>query len=170
MFTKTDIEKFFIAEKQISLLFIIISIAAIVVAAMCWFVWSTQFCKGVALSLFVMAIVQLSISVDIYLNSNKNRINVVYAFDMNPNELKLKELPRIEKQAKKIVALTFVSTALLVIGAALFFYSLNKTDKQFLAGIGAAMIVFSIIVLSIHFFSQKRVSTYKQQLREFVKR
>ena len=56
MFTKTNIEKYFVAEKQESLLFVIFGIAAIVLALVGLFYWKTQFWKGASIPLNVQGI------------------------------------------------------------------------------------------------------------------
>jgi hypothetical protein len=166
MITKTDIDKYFIAEKQTSLLLIILSITAIVVALVCWFVWKTQFCKGVTIALSVLALVQFIFSYKNYLSYDKQRINAVYAFDMNPTEIKLKETPRAMQYLKATQTKRYVYMALFIVGAIMFFYFKSKMDKHFLVGLGFATLLFTFILISIHYFSEKKTAHYTAQLKQ----
>ncbi len=56
MFTKTDIEKYFTAEKQESLLFMLIGIAGIVAALILFFFLKTNFYKGAAIPLLLVGL------------------------------------------------------------------------------------------------------------------
>jgi len=53
MFSKQDIEKYFLAEKQLGLLFIIIGAIAIVLAIVFFFLLKTSFYKGAAIPLLL---------------------------------------------------------------------------------------------------------------------
>ncbi len=93
MFSKTDIEKYFIAEKQESILFLLIGIAAVAVSLIFFFALKTGFYKGAAIPLVVVGLLGI-VGYSVYKRSDGNRIRNVYAHDMNPSELKQKELPR----------------------------------------------------------------------------
>ena len=54
MLTKADIEKYFIAEKQESLVFLVIGIAAILLALIFYFAVKTQVFRGAAMPLLVL--------------------------------------------------------------------------------------------------------------------
>ncbi len=90
MFTKADIEKYFNAEKAESLLFLGIGIAGIIVAVLFLFVLKTQFYKGAAVPLLLVGVVMGIVGYTVYTRSDGDRIRNVYAYDMNPGELKEK--------------------------------------------------------------------------------
>ena len=108
MITKTDIEKYFIAEKQESLLFIGIGIAAIILAALGLFLWKTQCWKGAAVPLVAIALLQIIVGYTVYSRSDDQRIDAVYKLDMNPQELIHKEIPRMETVNKNFLIYRWV--------------------------------------------------------------
>src|SRR5271170_5936413 len=100
MFTKADIEKYFLAEKQESLAFLVVRIIAILLAAGFFFLWKTNFAKGAAVPLLIIGLIQVVVGYTVYARSDNQRIDNVYACDMNPNKLKKDELPRIKRVNK----------------------------------------------------------------------
>lgn len=168
MITKADIEKYFIAEKQESLLFIGIGIAAILIALVGIFLWKTQAWKGAAIPLLAIAFIQITVGYTIYKRSDKDRVRVVYALDMNPNDLKTKELPRMEKVNKNFVLYKYVEIAFTVAGIILIALYKNNTEKQFWLGLGAALLIQAIAMLSADFFAEKRATVYTNQLKKTV--
>lgn len=97
MFTKADIEKYFNAEKSESLLFIIIGIAAVGLALLFYFYLKSNWHKGFAIPLLVIGLLHVIAGTTVYKRCDEDRKRNVYAYDMNPGELKDKELPRMKK-------------------------------------------------------------------------
>ena len=79
MFTKTDIEKYFLGEKQESFLFLLIGIAAVIVAIIFFSFLKTPFYKGAALPLLLIGILLGSVGFTVYKRSDGDRIRNVYA-------------------------------------------------------------------------------------------
>src|SRR5450432_4695096 len=100
MFTKQDIEKYFLAEKQMSILFIIIGSVAVVLAIIFFFLLKTSFYKGAAVPLLLIGLIQLIAGATVFKKSDNDRIRNVYAYDMNPGQLKNEELPRMKTVVK----------------------------------------------------------------------
>lgn len=169
MLTKTDIEKYFIAEKQESFLFLGIGIAAIIISLIGIFVWKTQFWKGASIPLITIAILQIIVGFTVYTRSDADRIRVVYALDMNPTDLKEKELPRMETVNKNFVVYRYVEIVLLVIGGILIYKGRNEDNQQFIYGIGVALAIQTLIILNADRFAEKRAFNYMQQIKETVK-
>ena len=88
MFTKADIEKYFNAEKQGSLLFLGIALAAIIAAAFVFFILKSNFNKGAAIPLLVFGLLLGAVGIAVYARSDNQRITTVYAYDKNPAKLK----------------------------------------------------------------------------------
>lgn len=169
MLTKTDIEKYFIAEKQESLLFLGIGIAAVIVALLGIFIWKTQFWKGASIPLIIIAVLQIIVGFTVYNRSDADRIRVVYALDMNPTDLKEKELPRMETVNKNFVIYRYVEIALLIAGIAVAILYSNNVDKQFVFGIAVALAIQAALMLGADYFAEKRALIYTAQLKETVK-
>lgn len=168
MLTKTEIEKYFNAEKNESLLFIILGITAIVLAIIFFFYLKTNWHKGAAIPLLIVGVVQLIVGTIVYKRSDHDRIKMVYAYDMNPVEIKNKELPRMEKVNKNFVIYRYGEFFLLLTGLGLFFYFKQQTDKIFWVGLTVSLIIESAICLGADYFAEKRGLIYMQQLKSFV--
>lgn len=168
MITKADIEKYFIAEKQEALVFICVGVAAIVVAMLGLLLWKTQFWKGAAIPLILIALLQLIVGYTIYNRSDADRVRVVYALDMNPNDLKTKELPRMIKVNKSFVMYRYVQIALLTIGTLIALAYKSNIEKKFLFGIGVALVIQALIMLAADSIAEKRALHYTKLLQEKV--
>jgi predicted membrane channel-forming protein YqfA (hemolysin III family) len=113
MLTKTDIEKYFTAEKNESLLFIIIGVAAIMVAIVFFFYLKTNWYKGAAIPFVVVGIMHLVVGSIVYKRSDGDRKRIVYAYDMISVDLKTKEIPRMELVNKNFIIYRYTEIVLL---------------------------------------------------------
>lgn len=168
MFSKTDIENYFNAEKGESLLFIIIGVAAIILAIVFFFIIKSSWYKGAAIPFFVIGMMHLVVGYTVYNRSDADRTRNVYAYDMNPTELKTKELLRMEKVNRNFVVYRYIEIALLVVGLVLIVLYRSQPDKNFWMGLGVALAIEAIISLGADHFAEKRAGVYTTGLKEFV--
>lgn len=170
MFTKADIEKYFIAEKQESLLFMIIGIVAIAIALIGLFYWKTQVWKGASIPLLLIAVIQIIVGYTVYARSDQQRTNIVYAFDMDPSKLQNEELPRMQEVNKNFLIYRWIEIILAAAGIALALVYKSNSDKQFIVGIGVALALQAIIMLSADFMAEKRAHSYTSRLESFLQK
>ena len=170
MFSKQDIEKYFLAEKQLGLSFIIIGAIAIVLAIVFFFLLKTNFYKGAAIPLLVIGLIQLIASITIYKKSDEDRIRNVYAYDMNPGQLKNEELPRMKTVVKNFVVIKWIEIALIVIGFILIFYYRADADKAFLFGLGVTLVIQALVMFIADTSAEKRAQVYTKGIESFVDR
>jgi len=170
MLTKTDIEKYFFAEKQESLLFMIIGVVAILLAITFYFSLKNNFYKGAAIPLLAIGLIQTVVGYTVYARSDKQRIDNVYAFDMNPGKLKNEELPRMKTVYKNFVIYRWIEIALLIVGVALIFYYKDNCAISFLFGIGITLAIQSAFMLGADYFAEKRAKVYTEQLENFAQK
>ncbi|RFM30402.1 hypothetical protein [Deminuibacter soli] len=168
MLSRTVIEKYFIAEKQIALAFVIIGIVAIIIALLGWLLWKTPAWKGAAIPLMITGCIQLAAGYTVYQRSDAQRVANVYAFDMNPGQLKQKELPRMQQVTRRFPLYQAVEIILALAGIALFVLYRNNAAKQLLSGLGLALCIQAIIMLGADFFAAKRARDYTNDLSNFV--
>lgn len=168
MFTKADIEKYFNAEKNESLLFIILGITAIVLALVFFFYLKTNWHKGFAIPFLIIGLLQLVVGYSVYNRSDEYRKRNVYAYDMNPDELKEKELPRMQVVMKNFIIYRYSEIALALIGFSLLFYFKDNPDKIFWKGFGTALTIMALLTLSVNFFAEKRGNIYTERIKSFV--
>lgn len=168
MFTKEVIEKYFTAEKQESLLFLCIGIVAILLALVFYFFVKTPLYKGVAIPLLLIGLLLGVVGYTVYKRSDTDRIRNVYALDMNPTELKTKELPRMEAVMKNFVLYRYVEIALALVGIVLFCYFQNDNTRTFWKGLGMGLAVMALIALGADYFAEKRGHVYINGIKELL--
>jgi uncharacterized membrane protein len=168
MFSKTDIERYFIAEKTAGLVFLCLGIAAIILALVFCFGLKTNFYKGAAIPLAAVGIIMATIGFTIHQRSDADRIRNTYAYDMNPGELKNKELPRMEKVMKNFVVIKYVEVALFIIGIFLLFYYKNNSAYIFWKGFGISLAIMALVALGADYAAEKRSRAYTNGLRSFI--
>jgi hypothetical protein len=168
MFTKTDIEKYFMAEKQESLLFLVVGIIAIVLAIVFLIALKTSFCKGAAIPLLVIGLIQAIVGYTVYARSDDDRARNVYAYDMNPDQLKQEELPRMEKVNKNFIIYRWTEIALALAGIGLIFYFRTNSSGFFWYGFGVTLAIQSILLLGADYVAAGRAVRYTDGLRTYL--
>ncbi len=174
MLTKADIEQYFIAEKNAALLFLILGAAAVLIAVVFFIFLKFPIYKGAAWSLIILGTLQMGMGYTIYARSDKQRIDTVYAYDMNPGKLKAEEFPRIKKAIKGItvfLALEFVLLAagiLLIWANRLFFVNMQPGGSAFWVGIGVVFIIQSLVLSGTGYLAYKRGKEYTVKLQHFI--
>ena len=168
MFTKADIEKYFLAEKQESLLFLIIGVVAIILAFVFFFFLKTNFYKGAAIPLFLLGLLLGVVGYTVYKRSDKDRINNVYAYDMNPSQLKNKELPRMKAVMRSFIIYRYLEIILALAGMGLLFYFRNDTDNQFWKALGLTLAIMALTALLAGYFAEKRGAIYAKGIESFI--
>jgi len=168
MFTKADIEKYFMAEKQESLLFVLIGIAGMVSAVVFFFFLKSSFLKGAAIPSLLIGLLLAVVGFTVYKRSDDDRKRNVYAYDLNPADLKDKELPRMKVVMKNFVIYRYTEIFLLLLGAALYVYFIKDIANDFWRGFGLALAVMSLLALTADFFAEKRASTYTRGIESFI--
>jgi hypothetical protein len=168
MFTKEAIEKYFMAEKSESWLFMAIGIAAIIAATVFFSVIKTPQCKGAAIPLIAVGLLLGVTGYTVYKRSDEDRMRNVYALGMNPGELKEKELPRMEVVMKNFVLCRYVEIALALLGIGLLVYFKNNEVQAFWKGFGIALAFMALLALCVDYFAEKRGSIYLSGLKEWT--
>lgn len=168
MFQKTDIEKYFNAEKAESLLFLGIGIAAVIAALIFFFYLKTGFYKGAAIPLLLVGLLLGVVGYTVYVRSDDDRIRNVYAYDLNPGELKEKEIPRMETVMKNFTFYRYTEIALAVIGIGLFFFFREDETMVFWKGLGLGLFIMAVIALGADYFAEKRGAVYLKGVKSFV--
>ena len=167
MFSKSDIEKYFIAEKQESLLFFIIGIAAILLAIAFYFFIRTSFYKGAAIPLIIIGLIQMVVGFTVYKRSDADRIRNVYAYDMNPDQLKKEELPRMETVNRNFVIYRWIEFALIASGLIIMLAVGKNAGRPFWYGFGLSLMIQSAIMLGADYFAEKRGHAYAKGLEMY---
>lgn len=175
MFEQRDfnfVYKYFIAEKQESLLFLIVGIAAIMLAIF-FFIFiksNPAFYKGAAIPLLAIGIIQCVVGFTVYSRSDKQMKEVAYNLGMETvSYAKQQELPRMNIVMKNFVIYRWVEIAFIIAGVVLIFLFRTNPDKIFWYGLGIALAIQGVLMLGADFFAEQRGKTYRQNLLELVK-
>jgi len=175
MFEQRDfnfIYKYFIAEKQESLLFLIVGIVAIMLAIIFFiFIRSNPlFYKGAAIPLLAIGIVQCVVGFTVYSRSNKQMNEVAYNIGMEPvSYTRTQELPRMETVMKNFVIYRWVEIAFILIGVGLIFLFRTNPDRSFWYGLGITLAIQAFLMLGADFFAERRGGVYTEELENLVK-
>jgi Mg2+/citrate symporter len=169
MFSRSDIEKYFIAEKQEALVFLIIGSLAIVLGCILYYFLKSNFYKGAAIPLLVVGIIQVVVGATVYARSDRQRVAIVYAYDMDPGKIKNEEIPRMEKVNRNFVMYRWVEAALLISGFALVLAFRKNPVQSFWLGLGITLSIEAAGMLFADRMAEKRANIYTQQLKEFVR-
>lgn len=169
MFTKADIEKYFIAEKSESLLFICIGAVAVIAALVFFFVLKTSFYKGAAIPLVLVGLLMGVVGYTVYNRSDADRKRNTYAYNMIPQDLKTKELPRMQTVMRNFEIYRWTEIILAVTGIVLFFYFRNNVVHTFWKGFGLTLALMAVIALAADYFAEARGKIYMKGLQEFTR-
>ncbi len=168
MFTKTDIEKYFISEKQAGLIFLVLGIIAIIIAIFFLIIVKTNFFKGASIPLLITGALFALAGFAIFKRSDEDLMRNVYAYDMNPSELNNRELPRMKMVIRRFVIYRWVEFFLLIAGAGLYIYFIRDMKNDFCRGFGLALAFLSLIALAADYFAEKRAKIFTRGLESFV--
>ncbi|MBS1730500.1 MAG: hypothetical protein JSS67_06950 [Bacteroidetes bacterium] len=167
MFTKTDIENYFTGEKTAASILFLIGVVLILFAIIALIFFKTQYWRGVAIAAGIIAIIQLSMSGVVYNRADKQRTDMVYNYDMNPQRIITEEIPRMEKVNSRFIYYLLLEIIGLLIGIFLIYYFREKLDKQFWVGVGLALILQSAIFLITDSMASSRAKIYTGKMISF---
>lgn len=168
MLTKADIEQYFLAEKSESVLFMIMGVLAVIAALVFIFYLATNGWKGAAIPLLVVGLIHLTIGINVHRSSDELRKRNVYAFDLQPQELKMKELPRMQQVNRNFVIVRYTEIGLLLAGLLLFFLFKTQPARAFWMGFGLTLAIEALLSLGADYFAERRAGIYTRGLMEFT--
>lgn len=167
MFAKTDIERYFLEEKSESRVFLLLGILAILAAILFFLFGNNRVFTGAAIPLLLIGILLSVVGFTVYRRSDSDRMRNVYAYDMNPSELKDKEIPRMKTVMKNFVIFRYTEIALALLGIGLYVFFIRDITKDFWRGFGLALAIMALITLTADYFAEQRGKKYLQGLEEF---
>ena len=172
MFEQRDfsfIYKYFIAEKQESLLFLIVGIVAVLLAIVFWFFIKSNpsFFKGAAIPLLAIGIVQIVAGYSVYSRTDKQKADIAYNIGMEPVAyVKQTEQPRMKTVMKNFIIYRWVEIAFIIAGIVLILLFRSNPDKSFWFGFGVALAIQAVIMLGADYFAEKRGKVYVNELKQ----
>ena len=168
MFTKSNIEEYFFGEKRESLIFMAVGALAIVTALLSLLLSRQAYYRGAAIPMLALGLVLGIVGYTVFSRADRQRIDNVYAYDMNPGRLKQQELPRMQKVMRLFLLYRYMELVLLLIGISLFLYYRSNPAFAFWKGLGAALALMALIALAADFFAERRAAAYTRGLIELT--
>lgn len=165
------IHKYFIAEKQESLLFLIAGIIAVVLALVFFFFLKSNpsFYKGAAIPLLLIGLIQCVVGYTVWARSDKQRIDVAYKIGMESvGFVKNEELPRMQTVNKNFVIYRYTEIALIITGITLIFLFRANPERSFWYGLGVTLAIQAALMLGADYFAEKRALVYTKQIESFI--
>ena len=148
MFSKTDIEKYFIAEKELFGLLLLVVLLATVAAILIFILLKTQAWKGFAAVLFVAGLLQFVFAYPTYKAVDQQRLKLVYAYDMNPSTLSSVAAQKAQAKHKVLTAFIIVEGLMFVAGAVIaLYFRRHGADKTWML-IGLALMLEAAITFA----------------------
>ncbi len=169
MFAKTDIEQYFAAFKNEQLFLIIVGAIALIVAIILFVGLKTQWYKGFALPLAVFAVLNMGAGFSNYRKADILKVRNVYNYDLHPELLKTKELPRLKEMNQNFTVLIYVNISILFAAAFIFFYFKKKEGNEYYMGVAASLFLVAVLSVVMYSVLKGRSADYETGILEFTK-
>jgi hypothetical protein len=157
------IKTYFTAEKNESLLFILMGVAAIAFSAYALVKWSELFYKGLAIPLILIGIVQIVVGGSVYFRTDKQIADLEKLYQANTTDFKTQEAPRMNTVMKNFSLYKKVEVAFVVIGLLLILFA---SAKEFWLGVGVGMLLQGAVMLTLDIFAERRGTVYIEVIRK----
>ena len=169
MFTKTDIDNYFISYRQEHLFLLLLAAVAFIAALVLFFGYKKDLYKGIAIALASFAILFFTTSFGEYKRADRLRVVNAYNYDMHPEYLKVKEIKRVQSLQKTITIELYVSIVLVLAAIGLYYYAAKKIQSKYLQGIALGVFFLASIAASTFYIMQKNALQYERGIVEFTK-
>lgn len=151
------IKTYFTAEKNESLLFMLMGVAAIAFSAYALAKWSEPFYKGLAIPLILIGVIQLVVGGSVYFRTDKQITELEKLYQTSTAEFKSEETPRMETVMKNFSLYKKIEIAVVLIGILLILFT---PSRDFWLGVGVGMLLQGAIMLSLDIFAERRGTIY----------
>ena len=168
MFTKTAIEQYFIAFKNEQLFLMILGAMALVIAVVFYAGLKTNWHKGFALPLAVFALLNIGAGFSNYKTADVLKVRNAYNYDLHPELLKTKEIPRVQETQQNLKLLIYVNISIILGAAFIFFYFNKKEESQYYMGAAASLFLVAVLGVVLYAYMQISSLNYLKGLREYT--
>jgi len=160
-----NIKLYFNAEKNESLLFILIGLIAIGVSIYFLIILKKPFFNGISVPLIALAIIQLIVGTTVYNRCPKEIARLEHIIAKEKNKIAGGEIPRMDSVMKSFVIYRWIEIIFIMAGI-LFIFQFR--DNPFINGIGFGLSIQSAILLTLDFFAEKRGIEYLSYLKSLI--
>ena len=169
MFTKENIEQYFSAFKNEQIFLMVLGVVALIVALVFFVGFKTEWYKGFALPLAVFAVLNMGAGFLNYKKADILKVRNTYNYDLHPELLRTKELPRIQEMKQNFTVLIYVNTSIIFAAAFIFFHFKKKDGNEYYMGVAASL--FIVAMLSVIMYSVLKSSSkeYERRIIDYTK-
>jgi hypothetical protein len=168
MFTKTDIERYFTAEKMSGTILMVMAAVFMLAAVYLLLGQRSAFYKGLSIPLILFSVIFLYRGYSVYSTADESRVRNVYAYDMDPGRIKEKELPGLRKSLEQTKRGMWIEVAVFITGIFMWLYFRDPSARTFLQGIGIALALSAFLSYGIDFAGKNRTSEYLKKAGSFI--
>lgn len=158
---QANMAEYFLAEKQESLLFLLVG--AVAIGASVYLLATKHSYRGMAYPLIAVGLIQLAVGGAVYFRSDAQAAALREQLAGAPAAYKAAELPRMEKVAVNFTIYKWIEISLLALGIAM---TLAFRRREQLLGAGIGLILQSALMLGLDLFAERRAETYIALIRE----
>lgn len=158
----TKIHDYFQAERNESLIFMIIGATTIVCGFYFLLVVNSKFYNGLSWPLIFIAIIQLFVGTIIYFRSPTDLKRVTNFAQNSPKNIRNIEIPRMQKVMTQFKLYRYIEMGLIVLGLILF---LIASPTGFWKGVGLGIIIQAGLMLLADSFAENRGQHYLEFLK-----
>ena len=169
MFTKENIEQYFSAFKNEQIFLIILGAVSLIVALVFFVGFKTEWYKGFALPLAVFAVLNMGAGFSNYKKADILKVRNTYNYDLHPELLKTKELPRIREMNQNFTVLIYVNISILFAAAFIFFYFKKKDGSEYYMGVAASLFLVAVLSVAIYSVMKSKSKEYENGIIEYTK-
>ena len=169
MFTKEDIEKYFSAFKNEQIFLMALGVVALIIAVVFFVKFKTQWYKGFALPLAVFAIINLGAGLSNYKKADVLRVRNTYNYDLHPEILRTKELPRVIEMNQNFTVLIYVNISIFFAAAFIFLYFKKKEGSEYYLGMAASLFLVAVLSVAMYSVMKSRSKNYESGIIAFTR-
>ncbi len=150
-----NMSSYFVAEKQESVIFIVVGLLAIGLSIWLWM--NGHRLKSMAYPLVVIALMQIVVGGLVYLRTDAQLSTLSAQLQVNPAAFKAEESTRMETVMKNFSIYKAVEMLLLIVGVGMIAF-LQRYDMA--AGIGVGLVLQAAFTLTLDIFAEARGADY----------
>ena len=169
MFKQSDIEKYFSEFKNEQVFLMVLGGVALIIAVVFYAALKTNWYRGFALPLAVFALLNVGAGFSNYKKADALKVRNIYNYDLHPELLKMKELPRIIEMNQNFTVLIYVNTSIIFAAAFIFFYFKKKEGSEYYMGVAASLFLVAVLSVVIYSVIVNRSKDYEKGIVEFTK-
>ncbi len=150
-----NMSNYFVAEKQESVIFIVVGLLAIGLSVWLWM--NGHRLKSMAYPLVVIALMQMVVGGLVYLRTDSQLSTLSAQMQVNPAAFKAEESTRMQTVLKNFSIYKAVEMLLLIVGVGMIAF-LQRNDMA--AGIGVGLVLQAAFTLTLDIFAEARGADY----------